>query len=817
MDKPADTFAPLTESEIADGSQASSHPLHAREAQTICPPFDAEPGAQAAARLLRRAPDAIWHYTMPDGAPAFYIARTNKADGKKDYWPISWLEGEGKGWALKAWPNNRPLYRLDEITAKPGANIVICEGEKSADAAEKIFEQSIVTTSSGGAQAAAKSDWSPLAKRHCLIWPDNDEAGLKYAREVAGKLAALGCDVSIIDAAALAAIDPEGGGAREAQDKWDAADAEAEWSDWGALRKAAFNLRKPFDPGPVFLSYEPFEMTAKGLTVEVEKGKGENKTIETVWIASAFEILGACRDPHGRGWGKWLRWRDADKRTHLRHIEDAALQGEPAPLCAALANEGLRINRGAQRFLVAYLSGANVKGRVTIVQRTGWHEIGGKAVFVLPAETIGPRGAEIVILDTAAHGPYEARGSLQDWQAGVGKLASGHALPILAISTALAGPLLCLVGQEGGGVHFCGISSKGKTTLLQMAASVWGRGDAGGGYVRAWRATANGLEGAAASATDTALPLDELGQVEARDAAAALYSLSNGGGKVRAARDGGMREPKSWRVMFISTGEITSETKLSEDRGRKARAGQMVRLLDIPADRGFGVFDHAGPDGDAAKLAKACKHAAVSAYGVAGPEFVRRVIGEGVTGDLIREMLEDFRAQVVPSGSDGQIDRAAHRLGLIAAAGELATALGVTPWEPGEARAAAAWALAKWIEGRGGSEPAEARQAVEQVRLFIEQDGAGRFESLDNPDAKQVNNRLGWRKGDEWWIPSQTWKAEICNGQDPQFVARVLFERGMLRRQGGDTYQCLVNIGGAQRVRAYVLTRRILDGGGDAV
>src|SRR5271157_4099669 len=51
------------------------------------------------------------------------------------------------------------------------------------------------------------------------------------------------------------------------------------------------------------------------------------------------------------------------------------------------------------------------------------------------------------------------------------------------------------------------------------------------------------------------------------------YSLSNGGGKVRAGRDGGMREPKSWRVMVLSTGELPVEAKLSEDRGRKAKAG----------------------------------------------------------------------------------------------------------------------------------------------------------------------------------------------------------------------------------------------------
>ena len=189
-------------------------------------------------------------------------------------------------------------------------------------------------------------------------------------------------------------------------------------------------------------------------------------------------------------------------------------------------------------------------------------------------------------------------------------------MPVLAISAALAGPLLDLAGQEGGGVNIFGGSSKGKTTVIQAAASVWGRGVMTPGYVRTWRATANGLEGAAASASDTALILDELGVVDARDAAAGIYSLCNGSGKARAALDGALREPKSWLVLILSSGEIPIETKLAEDRGRKARAGQLVRMLDIPADRGlgFGAFDHGGPDDDAGALAKAFKNAAATAF-----------------------------------------------------------------------------------------------------------------------------------------------------------------------------------------------------------
>ncbi len=182
---------------------------------------------------------------------------------------------------------------------------------------------------------------------------------------------------------------------------------------------------------------------------------------------------------------------------------------------------------------------------------------------------------------------------------------AANALLVLGISAALAGPLLGLAGYEGGGLHLLGRSSTGKTTALCLAASVWGRGDTLG-FVRAWRATINGLEGAAAGVTDTALILDELGQAEARELAAALYMLANGSGKARAHRDGSLRDPKSWRVLTISSGEVPIDAKLAEDHGRKSRAGQLVRMLNIPADRGrgFGVFDGPGPGG---RRSRACQ------------------------------------------------------------------------------------------------------------------------------------------------------------------------------------------------------------------
>ena len=429
---------------------------------------------------------------------------------------------------------------------------------------------------------------------------------------------------------------------------------------------------------------------------------------------------------------------------------------------------------------------------------------------MLPDETLGSVKDETVTLQGAATTPFEKRGSLADWQKNVGLLVAGHSLGVFAVSVAFAGPLLGLLGLEGGGFHFYGQSSRGKSTLVEAAASVWGKGTIPG-FVRPWRTTANALEGAAAIHSDALLVLDELGMIDPREAAAAAYQLAAGSGKGRSGRDGTLRTSMSWRTMVISTGEICLSDKLVEGRQR-ARAGQQVRLIDIPADAGagFGVFDHGGAIGDAQCLANAIKEAARSSYGSAGPQFVRRLLADDIDTTAVAEMVRAFRAKYVPEGADGQVLRVCDRFGLVAAAGELARAFGIVPWKEGEAIAAAGKCFSDWLDSRGGSAAGEVHAAISQVRLFIEQHGDARFANLD--DSRPVINRAGWRRGEggdrEWWIPAETWKTEVCAGLNPTTTARALAERGMLERATGG-FQCVRKVSG-RAMRVYVLKPSII-------
>ena len=158
------------------------------------------------------------------------------------------------------------------------------------------------------------------------------------------------------------------------------------------------------------------------------------------------------------------------------------------------------------------------------------------------------------------------------------------------MSVAFAGPLLAWAGAtDGGGFHLVGDSSCGKTTALRVAASVWGGRD----FLQRWRATDNALEGLAAAHSDLVLCLDELAQLDPKVAGESAYMLSNSAGKVRATRTGAARPRLTWRLLFLSAGEVGLAEHMSE-AGRRTRAGQELRMVDLPADAGggAGVFDH---------------------------------------------------------------------------------------------------------------------------------------------------------------------------------------------------------------------------------
>ena len=157
----------------------------------------------------------IWRYS-----PDFIVCRFS---GKKIR-PLWW---DGSQWLWKAPPAPRPLYNLDAIQQRPNAPVLIVEGEKTADAAAKLFPSAIAITWPSGCKAIDKADWSPLIGRNCTLWPDADAPGIQAMDKLQGKLLKLGAaQVRIITPPADV---PEG---------WDLADADWSTADAAAYLKA---------------------------------------------------------------------------------------------------------------------------------------------------------------------------------------------------------------------------------------------------------------------------------------------------------------------------------------------------------------------------------------------------------------------------------------------------------------------------------------------------------------------------------------------------------------------------------------------------
>jgi hypothetical protein len=164
-------------------SEGGASPLRAngRASKPSGPTFDSVGDVLAELRRRHGEPSGVWAYEDAAGEAVGVVSRFHSSDGSKTIRPAA--RDASERWSIRAMDAPRPLYALPELVAAPDdALIVVCEGEKAADAAEAVGY--VATTSCGGSKAAGKADWSPLKGHDVAVLPDHDEAGERYARDV---------------------------------------------------------------------------------------------------------------------------------------------------------------------------------------------------------------------------------------------------------------------------------------------------------------------------------------------------------------------------------------------------------------------------------------------------------------------------------------------------------------------------------------------------------------------------------------------------------------------------------------------------------
>ena len=145
-------------------------------------------------------PVALHDYTDKNGEVLYWRIRCKDPVTKEKWIRPMRLSPTGYELSEPKFPNGKPLYALHRLVSNPDKKIWVVEGEQKADA---LNDLGLIATTSGGATSADATGWELLRGRTVRIWPDNDEAGNSYAKEVTNKLMGMGCIVSCIDVGKL--------------------------------------------------------------------------------------------------------------------------------------------------------------------------------------------------------------------------------------------------------------------------------------------------------------------------------------------------------------------------------------------------------------------------------------------------------------------------------------------------------------------------------------------------------------------------------------------------------------------------------------
>ncbi|MCE9875350.1 DUF927 domain-containing protein [Citrobacter freundii] len=537
------------------------------------------------------------------------------------------------------------------------------------------------------------------------------------------------------------------------------------------------------------------------VTPKVDKETGEIINPET-WLCSPIEVVGSGSDGAERY--LVLRWRSPRGHEDITRAIPCADIGERDGWRSLKAGGVNVTTKNTFRAILAdWLQQCGAGQEWRISHTSGWHH----GAYVMPdGEVIGEPETPILFNGrSAAAGGYAVAGTAESWRNSVARLACGNPSMMLGVAASMAAPLIGLVGADGFGVHLFEQSSAGKTTTANIASSVWGVPDA---LRLTWYGTALGIANEAEAHNDGLLPLDEIGQgSNARDVATSAYTLFNGAGKLQGAKEGGNRELKRWRTVAVSTGEMDIETFLSAG-GLKVKAGQLVRLLNIPMEKAT-VFN-GQPNGKA--HADALKEAWLDNHGAAGREWVKWLAAhQQEAKQAVRDAQERWRG-LIPADYGEQVHRVAERFAILEAA--LVLSCHVTGWSEQASRDAIQHSFNAWVKEFGTGNK-EHQQIIEQCEAFLNAYGFSRYlpypesDPRDLPIKELAGYRTGSQSSDEafkFYTFPAAFEQEIASGFNPRQFAKALASAGMLEAgdNGRHKKKALRKMGGKQHV-FYVL------------
>ncbi|EEU0718274.1 DUF927 domain-containing protein [Escherichia coli] len=473
-----------------------------------------------------------------------------------------------------------------------------------------------------------------------------------------------------------------------------------------------------------------------------------------------------------------------------------------------LMDGGLLVRDGRQlrSALANWIIGQKPATRWTLAASAGWAD--DNRAYLLPdGHIIGDETPVLFMGKRDVTGGWTTSGTADTWRESVARLVDGNSLMMVCVAMPFAGPLLKLAGIQNFGLHLYAPSTTGKTTCATLAASVCGEPSA---LKMTWNGTANGIQGNAAARCDSFLWLDELGEGRPEDLARTIYSLFNGSGRVRAAKDGNNAPHDSWRLPVLSTGEADTAAFAGQAKITLA-PGQLVRLLNIPVEQmqPENLHGYSTAGAHAGALTRACN----GNFGAVFREWITWLIRNRQEAEnTTRQCLDKWRTAAAEEYPDSpQICRVADAFAVLEAA--LVLTRPFTGWDAAACRDAVITVFASWVKDFGTHDKAQS-QIISQATDFLMQYGRSRFATLTtdgkanavtDQEAGRMGRLYGYRKpadgdnGDEWfYVTPAAFRGHIAKGHNDRQAAAALEKAGMLEREAG-RLQVRLRVGGSQQ------------------
>lgn len=780
-------------------------------------------------KAVRPKSDRTWTYTDRDGNESIRTRRADDGQGKRKIWQEYFIDGQwfsgGKVDDSIKTPLKKAIAPYKYVECQQaiarGEAIYWTEGEPCADALWQLGLAA--TTSIGGSASYDKyGNYSDcFGNAQLVIVPDRDKTGIKYSEAIASDYPAAQWLYPFPDSPLWDRLPKDGG--------LDVADWIEELRAEGLgdeeirdrIVGAVGDRRSPQQRDNANPTIDEFEggkphywsKAGEGLYWESYEQSEDGQTKRTrTRVGNHLQAIAYVNSPDGDGASLLLEFKNQQGQLCKWTMPRRALGADGGTLVGELLARGYGLVYDQKRKLARYLTelGTDVTQTYTVTDKTGWVDNS----FVLPNCTYGDETLRFRDVEPSKECPIEVKGTLDGWRSEVAAKCEGNSRLTFALGTAFAAPLLPIVDIESGGFHLVGGTSQGKTTALNVAASVVGIKE-----VPHWRTTTNGLEGTAMAYNHMLLPLDEIGQAEPKEVGAIAYMLANGQGKSRMKRDLSRSPVKNWQLLFLSSGELGLKEYLKQ-AGNSIKGGQEVRLPDLPAipkNSKYGVFESIAGFETPVEFVRSLETATQNNRGTALDAFLQRLVVDNQADGFAKQLTNRLFAiagELAVGYSDAAISRVAKRFALVQVALEIAHSYGLLPFAIAQCGWAVQTMFTDWVNARGGDGSIEIKQALERIEhLFVANEHSDRVYHVDGSNDQTVRNLLAYRKKDnldsnsEYWVPPAIFNRELAIGVDREALITELQAIGWLKEPDAEGKNSLRRYLNGKRQRFYVFTQ----------